>query len=339
MINPQIIVQSVIIGTDRISFSMPAIMLEALLRLVTGNGTFVSEYYRKKFKHKEYLIFGCLVIVTEKIVDPEKSTIHDRVYLSVYDPSKELQKWLKFSLPFMCKGKVDCRDGVLIQQLEVSYDFYADSPADVKAIKRYIDKHFVLPFTRSNSYNTVETTNYIGRNGNIRKGSKGTRCYIKTENGKTFCRFEMQFNRRYLKSNKISFDSMPFNPLSFQVFDQVSILGNFSDTGVCNISRSILRKQGVNATDPNFTILHREMASNVREKVLGGSRGAKRKVSTQIAKLQKLKKETDLSVNLKQYFPQQNQLHQLICCLADTGYVEEGCTKRLMLSQGNDPDH
>lgn len=339
MKNLQKLVKSITIEIDRISFSSPTILLDRLLQCIAEKGTFLSEYQRKKYWHKEYQIFGCLVIITGKKFDPSKSSIHDRIYLSVSDPSKELQELLKFDLDIIAKGKDKGRDGVLIQQLEVSYDFHADSLTDVQAIKQYIDKHFVLPFTRASSYNTVKTTNYIGRNGNIRKGSKGTRCYIKTENGRTFCRFEMQFNRSYLKSNGITYNSMPFNPLHFQVFDQVNILGDFSDTGVRNLSRSILRKQGVVASDPDFSSLRGVVADYIREKVMGGSRGARKKVSTQLAELQELKKEAELSVNLKQYFPEFYHVNQLVCCLADTSYEEDGCSKRLILCQGNDSDH
>ena len=126
MINIQKLIKSITIGIDRISFSLLTMFLDRLLLFINEEGIFISEYYRKKYWHKEYLIFGNLVIVTGKKFDPKKSTIHDRVYLSVSDPSKELQEWLKLNLGILANWKDSGRDGVLIQQVEVSYDFHAD---------------------------------------------------------------------------------------------------------------------------------------------------------------------------------------------------------------------
>ena len=334
------LVRNIIIGIDRIDFSMPLSYLDNLLSYLDKQSSHYNAYVNGQYWYKNYILLNHKVKVRSKIKCKCEKNIYNRVYVSVFNPDKIIQEYLKSIFDRLSGGINTGTFGIIISQIEISYDFYSNSSHDIRQIKRFIDCHLLLKFARKNSYRTVLTTDYIGRNGNIRKGAKGSRSYCKFESGRKFYRFEMQFNRAYILKRNITFFNLPLNPIDFRSFDYIDIVDNFSFRGIKNISRSILRKKCIHSTThDDFERIHREMIDKVRFFVVGGRRGKCKKVSKQITMIKCLKKEYNLSINHKKYFTPLNDVIQLINCLADIGYKEELSSKRIILLQGLKTDN
>lgn len=324
----------IITGFDRIDFSIPSIYLAKVLKVLKLKTTKFESYIIKSYWYKKYNVAGCRITVRGIMDNGEKLYYFDRFFLSLYDPDYNVQIFLKHELLYIVRATSKDKPGILLKQVEVSFDFYPANGHTAEEIKKVIDHHLTLRYARAGSDSTFKTTNYIGCNGNVRKGSKGSRSYVKDENGKHFYRFEMQYNRPYLIKNNITFDSLPLNPQSFHVFDDVQLLDDFSVTGIRNVSRSLLRKDGITpGTDTDFSVTHQQKMDELKSQVIGKAKGRKRKVSSQLAQLKSLSKDSGLSINCKQYFQPMENITQLIRCHADIGYLEENCSKRMIFCQ------
>ncbi|MBV5329977.1 MAG: hypothetical protein JZU65_20520 [Chlorobium sp.] len=315
------------------------IYYDIFLDILDLDAEFVKEYPDKGYWRKVFRMFDGNLIMKTKIQDVNSKTFHDRFYVDITDPSYKMQEELKSWFSDLLNAEDSGIKGILINQIEVSYDFFAKDKPALEQIQNYVDSHFIVKYSRAdakskrsskNEDSTISRTDYMGWKGNVRKGSKGSTGYIKKENGKEFFRYEMRFNRPNLKKNKISYTMMPFKPQNFQVFNYIDILGDFSDNGIKNVARSILRKKGIKEPSPDFNKLHRETASEVRGEILGGSRGPRRTVFAQVVEAKHLLKYYNMEINSKDYFPPLSFLYQLIHCLVDIGIIEENCSKRLM---------
>ncbi len=329
------LILKIIAGIDRISFSIPVKYKELLLSQLFNECNYIKEKFLTKYRHHTF----------ETKSKKEKNTftvkiglcnndVFERIYLEAYHPNTETQEYFKNLLLQISNGSVTGFLGIIIQQVEVSYDIFCVDEADVHKVKIFIGRHVVCKHARSDSYNTFKSTYYIGNHGNIRKGIKGVRCYLKPKFGtKQFARFEMQFNRGYNLKHDITLHSLPLNPLSFHILDHVEILDSFSATGIRNLSRSILRKQGIVPSCNDFNRQLNRVIKEVKASVISGSRGPTTKVHRQIAELNLLKEKYQLSVNCKQYFPPMDDVRQLINCHAAVGYEEDYCSKRMLFCQ------
>jgi hypothetical protein len=109
-----------------------------------------------------------------------------------------------------------------LSQVEVAFDFFPDDKHDIHDLRSVLTDGLVLRYSRVGCYSGFKGTDYIGKDGNVRKGTKGVRVYRKNEGGRYFLRMEMQFNRAFIKDNGIS---LPVDAGRFNLFDYVDYRG------------------------------------------------------------------------------------------------------------------
>lgn len=342
----------IITGIDRIALSIPLGYLDSLIEYMNNKCFYMEKCYVKKIETLKYMFKNRKINISYIKFDVKRDTRFERFYINVSDADYDTQIFLKDMLLTVIKGNKEGRYGVTINQIEISYDFYTYREEDLVILKKFIDHHFVVKYSRSGSNfiytdDTVDsifnTTNYVAKDGRIHDttATKITRDYIKrqsrivSEGDRTFFRYEMQFNRPHLLKKEISLKSIPINPLSFCVFDYLNILDNFSNQGIRNLTRAILDEQGFSKSSPDYDILYRKMANKVKRRILGVNEKVLNTVNKQIEGFKKIKEQYNLSVNVKyetNFQPLENE-RQLFSSLSCTGCEEDSCTKRMMLCQ------
>jgi hypothetical protein len=103
-----------------------------------------------------------------------------------------------------------------LSQLEIAFDFYPKLLHDLYPLRRIITYGIILRHSRADFYSRYLDTEYMGKHGNKRKGSKGSTFYNKQHEGRKFVRIELLFNRGFIKRNGIS---LPVNVDDFNLFD------------------------------------------------------------------------------------------------------------------------
>lgn len=329
-------ISQVIIGIDRIQFSIPILYSKSFLDNVLKYCEIIDHNNSRKKWFYKLSLHGCLITITGKSKTKEFD-FNDRIYIEISDPDNKTQKKLKeiiqISTPGMTKGNY----GVIIRQLEVSYDLYCFEPNDCSKILHFITNHLVKKYSRSNSYNPCNTTKYVGRNGDIRKGAIGIRSYVKKESDEKFCRVEFQFNRPHLLKHDISYLDFPINPLTFNSLKYIDFYDDFNAGGIKNITRTVLRNEKNNSALNNKTKsnnLNQSLKQNeIKNIILGKDSGRNNSLHKQMSQVQKLKVKYNLKSNYKKYFLQLPQIKQLISCLTDIGYSEDYVSKRVCFCQ------
>ena len=327
------LVTNIEISIDRIYTSIPRNYKDKLYQLIDYYG---HKKYSKRYKKSLYHGFdidGCRVILNyplkPKHIDPSRN----KCYIRLLQPTTECQDQIKDIFNFVVGKRCD-RNGVLIKQVEVAYDIYTHNEHDYSYIEKFLDHHCVLRYGKRGSYKRFLKTKYMGCNGNVHKGTIGVRRYNKTINGKDFYRFEVQLNRRYLKNNNITFHSFPLDPKSFNVLQHIELFDNFSIKGIKNLSRRILKEEGLkNGKDKYYHDNLENMKKQVKETVIGGSSGPKKRISNQLDALNTLLKEKELSPHYKKYFESMSLAKQLIYCLSDICITEDNISKRMYFCQ------
>lgn len=132
----------------------------------------------------------------------------------VHDPDIELQN-LILQLTQMYP--------MSLSQVEVAFDFTPDNPCDLYDLRRILTDGIVLKYSRAGCYLNYSGldfrgTEYIGKKGVVRKGSKGLRVYNKHVDGKHLLRMELQFNPPFIRKNGIT---LPVHADRFDLFDFV----------------------------------------------------------------------------------------------------------------------
>ena len=106
-----------------------------------------------------------------------------------------------------------------LSQFEVAFDYLPDDKHDLHDLWRVLNDGLVLKYSRVGCYSKVQETDYIGKDGNVRKGSRGgSGVYKKQKDGRYFLRMELQFNQKYIKRKSIS---LPVDAGDFNLFDFV----------------------------------------------------------------------------------------------------------------------
>jgi hypothetical protein len=119
----------------------------------------------------------------------------------VHDPDAEVQAQMSMLMHAF---------HLYLSQVEVALDFHPEDRHDLNALCDVLSDGLVVKHSRAGCYREIHGTIYIGKDGNVRNGSKGARVYKKPIDGPhTFLRMELQFNRRHIKQIKIS---LPINP-------------------------------------------------------------------------------------------------------------------------------
>jgi hypothetical protein len=108
-----------------------------------------------------------------------------------------------------------------LSQVEVALDFYPEDPRDLYDLRMILTDGIVLRYSRPGCYLRYVGngyTEYIGKGGNVRKGTKGIRMYRKQHDGRQSVRMELVLLRPFIKRHSIS---LPVNAYDFQLFDFV----------------------------------------------------------------------------------------------------------------------
>lgn len=181
-------------------------------------------------------------------------------------------------------------------------------------LKEFINQHIFVKHARSGSVGQVKETDYRGKNGNIRKGAKGFRIYCKeTDNGKV-SRLELQLNRAYLRTKNINIDNLEtLCPSQFNLFDHVDFLDDFSDKGLFNLARTVVRKRGhIADNSKNYRFRVNIQRHLVMRRIHGSVLHKHNCLAEQIDELKNFKKEKGISVNSKRYCKPLSTINDLI---------------------------
>jgi hypothetical protein len=127
----------------------------------------------------------------------------------VHDPDVDIQNKIS-QIMKVCS--------VRLSQVELAFDFYPNDEHDLYDLRRVLTSGLILKHSRAGCYSKIQETDYIGKGGNVRKGSKGIRIYKKQRDARYFLRMELQLNRTFIKDNSIS---LPVIADGFQLFDFV----------------------------------------------------------------------------------------------------------------------
>jgi hypothetical protein len=131
--------------------------------------------------------------------------------LIVEDPDAEVQDHIS-QIMGVCPMR--------LSQVEVAFDFCPDDEYDLYDLRSVLNDGLVVRYSRAGCYSEFKETVYIGKGGDVRKGTKGLRVYRKED--RYFLRMEMQFNRTFIKGNGIS---LPVDASRFDLFDYVDYRG------------------------------------------------------------------------------------------------------------------
>ncbi|NCB43400.1 MAG: hypothetical protein EOM59_12385 [Clostridia bacterium] len=335
--NAETLIKTVSLTFDRIKLSIPLQANDCLLHWLNTccidiSGSNADQYWPgKKYECREYLYQGCKITVTWSLPKPDKPAFNPRVFVTVSDPNTEVQELLKVICPTLPVGRRAWNKSVLVSEVEVAYDLYGQDQNAARLIKKFIVDRIFMRGSRKVSVHNYKGTIYIACKGYVRRGIKGIRVYVKTENRQTFCRVEVQFNKPYFKKNRITVDDLPFDPRSFNAFSFIYFLEDFSEVGVKNCSRTMLRKQGIEPSAQDYNKRHRLAASFVKKEVLGGTRGRKKSVYAQIDKLASFNRNMGISIHYMNYFNELTNIKEVIVCLGEISIVDENASKRLVM--------
>jgi len=330
-------IRSAYVFIDRLEFSFPCLVLTEFLDFQSKTCALQAidsgKHNDASYWHRHFRYQNSLITIKVPIKDDTKPSVYNpRFFVTVSDPDVVVQEWLKGVCWKFSKGGPMNRYSVLVKEVEVAIDLATDNKPGAEKVWRYMGRHLFTIGSRANSYRTIKTTRYVGRNGNARHGLRGARCYVKQINRRYVCRLEVQFNRPYLLKHQITYESLPLKPETLPVLDKIVVLKGFSDTGARNYARNILRKRGIKPSDHNYRAELGKEDACVRLLVLGGKRGANPAVHKQISKLKELNKKYGLAINYRNYFEQIVADKALINCLVDIGKEDdELCSKRLVM--------
>jgi hypothetical protein len=187
---------------------------EKFLSIFALNATYVDSYTSKSenFLIKEYLRKGRTIQVIHRIRFENKHYYNQRFYIQMLQPDTETQLYIKELLELIVPWNKNTQFNPCINQLEIAHDIFTDTDK-LYDLHTLLSHHLNLKHSRSNSVGSDMNTNYRGEDGDIWRGSKGSRCYIKVfgdeDDAATSCRFEPQLNGRFLREKNITIHSCP----------------------------------------------------------------------------------------------------------------------------------
>jgi len=303
MLKPLEHIQTVTKSIDRVEISLPMSAWYKVSRLLVNGCQFIGPYYNKNKFIKAYVRNNKSIQIW-KFMEQRPGQYNPRFYIELFQPDTEtllyIWNFINFTVPTSsCKSFKPT-----INQLEIAHDIFTHNLDQLDDVKAFIDQHLRFKYSRPSSVGSFKDTVYHGKDGNIRKGAKGSRSYIKELDGGTVCRLELQLNRKYLRDNNIYIEDLSsLSPEQFDLFDHVDFLDDFSAKGLQNISRTRLRKRGYQAEDSRkyrfranmLTYLYRQ---RIHGSVLGKIRNC---VALQMDSFKQLKKDKALTVDVKTY--------------------------------------
>jgi hypothetical protein len=178
------------------------------------------------------------IFLVEYPYNPDPYQNWDR--LTITNPDTYVQTKIKQIL----ENHIENKSRMSLSQVEFALDihYYTSDYNLINQYNKIINHYLVLCYSRENSYNNYKGTDYQGKNGNVREGSKGLRSYIKIENNCTFSRIELQANRLLLKKNGLNVSSLPIRPDSINIFKYIELRQGLTESSLNRLASTLAKK-------------------------------------------------------------------------------------------------
>jgi len=128
-------------------------------------------------------------------------------------------------------------DRASVTQVEFALDITPGSPALLGELTNLLQASLTMKHARAGSHSAKDTTHYLGKQGNVRQGTKGIRCYPKEGNR---VRVELQANRGLLGPKGVTIDSLPLAPDFIKVADYARLYRRLSSREVGKIVAKLI---------------------------------------------------------------------------------------------------
>lgn len=283
-----------------------------------------------------------------KITKPNKHTIENAYsyegkkiqivyYLScphyfsvvIHDADQERQILIRDML-LSVVGTASC---IYLSQVEFTWDFYPNDPAEIMPMWEAITQHIYFKKSRIGGFEYKETTYYQGKHGNARAGSKGLRFYPKQNSTGEFLRVEVQANHYTIKRDlNLNILSLPIEPSMVRFGRYLEFRRWYDQRGICQIAREIdeaeQRKTGASKLPRNPRSLAHAVGQELITRRLSGECNMKGKgiwgessVAQQISGFKELKRKGRTTYPLEHFFPKLPLLLRMRSAGPKTGYM------------------
>jgi len=201
-----------------------------------------------------------------------------------------------------------------ISQVEFVLDLHPNNPLDIGLLEYVVKSCQYLRYSRADSFSECGTTQYQGKNGNVRKGTKGLRCYTMPKDGPPeFAHIELIANRDLIKK-KIgnSILRLPIDSYDLDINDFVEYRQRYEWPWRYHFANDLdairAKKDGYNKITKN----PRSLVGSVRKELIVLQMPAENewerhdtdsKVSKQISDFLKVKKKLNIKQGTNHFFP------------------------------------
>ena len=227
--------------------------------------------------------------------------------IALTDPNASLQTKIKDIL----ETHIEKQSHMSLSQVENPLDFFNSDNKDIKMTFNILNHHSVLRNSQENSFNQYVDTFYQGKNGNARKGSKGSRSYTKTENDETFSRIELQANRLLLKKLGLNVSSLPIEPEDINPFQYIEPRQGLNASSLDKLSTTLAKRKHKSTRDnPNFSNISLSSFKDIYSILILAEMGCHSPsdlssvpVAKQINIFKKFRREAGITNQVDQFFP------------------------------------
>lgn len=189
---------------DRIQLSIDSRCLEACI------SEFKAEFDYRGWHHDggdwvwEFICDGSQIQLVKYV---HEDPLH-RMWSSVriQDPTKLCQEKVAEIIIMVLDSLGLPHDHSSVSQVEFALDFVPGSLKMLRELTDYLQSSLIMQHGRASSVKMVGTTLYIGKEGSVRQGTKGIRCYPKEGNR---VRVEVQANKAFLRGKGVTINSLP----------------------------------------------------------------------------------------------------------------------------------
>ena len=185
----------------------------------------------------------------------EKRSRHDYTHrkpwhiwhtLTITNPTSALQLAIKEILIDVANNdnRKHIPHQISLSQVEFSLDFYTTKETYLKPLSVLMGHHPVLRHTRGirRTFYNYKGTTYQGKEHNVRKGSKGTRKYLKNEHDRDFVRLELQCNHSFLVNHSLTLNDLPLKNDEVDVLDHIDLRYGLNDTTLDKLCKALSNK-------------------------------------------------------------------------------------------------
>ncbi len=216
----------------------------------------------------EYIVHGSKVHVVKY---PKDDTYSDMWFsISIQDPTRLALYSIKHIINKALENNKLMRNSVSLTQIEFASDFLTQNITEQNKLRELLEKSIVLKHSRTGSYAKYKTTSYQGKEGNVRKGTKGLRCYPKVINGNAFYRIELQANHEFIRYKKITLNNILDFAETYNPFDYLNLYKNIDVNKINDIINRVLLKKRPNLLSTGSKLAKRVFICAVRNYVLDG---------------------------------------------------------------------